>query len=61
MPYSRLSWPATGKIMKIFFLILFIVLGALDFLYGLLYKDQLSIVAGFAIVVISVYIWKKKK
>jgi LPXTG-motif cell wall-anchored protein len=30
-------------------------------LYGLLYKDQLSIVAGFAIVVITVYIWKKKK
>jgi len=47
--------------MKIFFLIFFILLGALDFLYGLLYKDQLSIMAGFAIVVITVYIWKKKK
>jgi hypothetical protein len=47
--------------MKIFFLIFFIVLGALDFLYGLLYKDQLSIMAGGAIVVIAVFIWKKKK
>jgi hypothetical protein len=47
--------------MKIFFLIFFIVLGALDFLYGLLYKDQLSIMAGGAIVVITVFIWKKKK
>jgi len=47
--------------MKLFFLIFFIVLGALDFLYGLLYKDQLSIMAGGAIVVITVYIWKKKK
>ena len=49
-----------GNIMKLFFLIFFIVLGALDFLYGLLYKDQLSIMAGGAIVVITVYIWKKK-
>ena len=47
--------------MKIFFLIFFIVLGALDFLYGLLYKDQLSIMAGGAIVVITIFIWKKKK
>ena len=46
--------------MKLFFLIFFIVLGTLDFLYGLLYKDQLSIMAGGAIVVITVYIWKKK-
>ena len=47
--------------MKFFFLIFFIVLGALDFLYGLLYKDQLSIMAGGAIVVITVFIWRKKK
>jgi LPXTG-motif cell wall-anchored protein len=47
--------------MKIFFLIFFIALGALDFLYGVLYKDQLSIIAGGAIVAITVYIWKKKK
>jgi hypothetical protein len=47
--------------MKTFFLIFFITLGALDFVYGLLYKDQLSIMAGFAIVAITVYIWKKKK
>ena len=46
--------------MKPFFLIFFVVLGALDFLYGVLYKDQLSIVAGGAIVAITVYIWRKK-
>jgi hypothetical protein len=47
--------------MKRFFLIFFVVIGALDFLYGLVYKDQLSIIAGGAIVAITVYIWKKKK
>ena len=46
--------------MKTFFLIFFIVIGALDFAYGLIYKDQLSIVAGGAIVAITIYIWKKK-
>jgi len=50
----------TDTIMKTFFLIFFIIIGALDFLYGLLYKDQLSIIAGGAIVAITVYIWKKK-
>jgi hypothetical protein len=47
--------------MKTFFLIFFIALGALDFVYGLLYKDQLSIMAGGAIVVITVFIWRRKK
>jgi len=47
--------------MKPFFLIFFIVLGALNFLYGVLYEDQLSVIAGGAIVAITVYIWKKKK
>ena len=47
--------------MKIFFLIFFIVLGALDLWYGVLYKDPLSVMAGGAIVAITVYIWKKKK
>jgi hypothetical protein len=51
---------AASKIMKPFFLIFFIVLGALDFLYGVLHKDQLSIIAGGAIVAITVYIWRKK-
>ena len=46
--------------MKIFFLIFFIVIGVLDFAYGLIYKDQWSIVAGGAIVAITIYIWKKK-
>ncbi len=48
-------------IMKPFFLIFFIVLGALDFLYGVFYKDQLSVIAGGVIVAITVYMWKKKK
>ena len=48
-------------IMKPFFLIFFIVLGALDFLYGVLYEDQLSVIAGGAIVAITVYIWKTKR
>jgi len=30
-------------------------------LNGLLYIDQLSIIAGGAIVAITIYIWKKKK
>jgi hypothetical protein len=47
--------------MKTFFLIFFILIGALDFAYGLISKDQLSIIAGGAIVAITVYIWKKKK
>jgi hypothetical protein len=47
--------------MKLFFLIFFILLGALDLLYGVLYKDQLSVMAGGAIVAITVYIWKKKR
>ena len=47
--------------MKSFFLIFFILIGALDFAYGLISKDQLSIIAGGAIVAITVYIWKKKK
>ena len=51
----------TVPIMKTFFLIFFILIGTLDFAYGLIYKDQLSIVAGGAIVAITVYIWKKKK
>ena len=46
--------------MKTFFLFFFIIIGALDFAYGLLYKDQLSIIAGGAIVAIAIYTWKKK-
>jgi hypothetical protein len=57
----RSPFTAATKFMKIFFLIFFILIGALDFAYGLIYKDQLSIVAGGAIVAITVYIWKKKK
>jgi hypothetical protein len=47
--------------MKRTVLIFFIVLGALDFTYGVVTGDRISIIAGGAIVVITVYIWKKKK
>jgi hypothetical protein len=47
--------------MKLFFLIFFIILGAVDLLYVVLYKDQISVMAGGAIVAITVYIWKKKR
>ena len=57
----RPPFPGANYNMKTFFLIFFILIGALDFAYGLIYKDQWSIVAGGAIVAISVYIWRKKK
>jgi len=46
--------------MKKFFLPFFIVLGALDFVYGVVTGDRISIIAGGAIVAIIIYIWKKK-
>jgi hypothetical protein len=45
--------------MKRFALVFFIVLGALDFGYGVVTGDRISIIAGGAIVAISVYIWKR--
>jgi len=47
--------------MKNFALIFFIVLGALDFIYGVIFNDRISVIAGGAIVAIIIYIWKKKK
>ena len=41
-------------------LIFFIVLGVLDFLYGIVAGDRISLIAGSAIVGITVYIWKTK-
>jgi inner membrane protein involved in colicin E2 resistance len=42
--------------MKKFILILFIVLGIIDFLYGIFYSDRISIFAGAGIVLITLYI-----
>ena len=46
--------------MKRFVLPFFILLGALDFLYGVIFRDRISMIAGGAIVVIAIYIWKTK-
>jgi len=46
--------------MKKFILPFFIVLGALDFLYGVVFGDRVSMIAGGAIVAITIYIWKTK-
>jgi hypothetical protein len=46
--------------MKKFILPFFAVLGALDFLYGVAFGDRTSMIAGGAIVAITVYIWKTK-
>ena len=38
----------------------FIVLGAFDFLYGVIFGDRISMIAGGAIVAITLYILKTK-
>ena len=47
--------------MKKFILPFFVVLGALDFLYGVAFGDRISMIAGAAIVAITLYILKTKK
>ena len=47
-------------IMKKFALPFFVVLGALDFGYGVVFGDRVSVIAGGAIVAITIYIWKTK-
>jgi hypothetical protein len=42
--------------MKKFIIILFVVLGIIDFLYGIFYGDRISIIAGAGIVLIILYI-----
>ena len=42
--------------MKKIVTLVFIVLGALDFLYGLIFKDQISVIAGGAIAAHGVFI-----
>ena len=49
-----------NKIMNKFILPAFIALGALDFLYGVVSSDRMSVIAGGAIVAIAIYIWKKR-
>jgi len=46
--------------MKKFILPFFIVLGALDFVYGVVTNDRISMIAGGAIVAITIYIWKTR-
>ncbi|CAB1060443.1 hypothetical protein D1BOALGB6SA_5209 [Olavius sp. associated proteobacterium Delta 1] len=46
--------------MKKFILPFFVVLGALDFLYGVAFGDRISMVAGGAIVAITIYVWKTR-
>ena len=47
--------------MKKFVIPFFIVLGVLDFLYGAIFCDKISMLAGAAIVAITLYILKTKK
>jgi hypothetical protein len=42
--------------MKKFWIVFFIVVGALDLLYGVTFKDQISVIAGGTIVAIGVFI-----
>ena len=46
--------------MKKFILILLIVLGIADFLYGIFYGDRISIIAGAGIVLVTLYIARDK-
>jgi hypothetical protein len=46
--------------MKKFVLVFFILLGGLDLAYGVVAGDRISIIAGGAIVAITIYIWKTK-
>jgi hypothetical protein len=49
-----------GLFMKKFVIPFFIVLGALDFLYGVVSGDRISVIAGGAIVAITLYILKTR-
>ena len=41
--------------------VFFIVFGLIDFLYGIFYHDQISLVVGPVIIAITVYMAKSKK
>jgi hypothetical protein len=58
---SRIEYPVSKKAMNKYVLIFFVAFGLIDFLYGLFYHDQLSIVIGPAIIAITAYIALKNK
>jgi len=47
--------------MKKYFLIFFMILGAGDFLYGILSGDQISVLVGDLIMILTLYIARRKK
>ena len=47
--------------MKKYFLIFFMIVGAGDFLYGVFSGDQLSILMGAVIMILTIYIARRKK
>ena len=46
--------------MKKLVIAFFLILGTLDFIYGVIFRDNVSIIAGAAIVAITIYIVRKK-
>lgn len=46
--------------MKKYFLIFFMILGAGDFLYGILSGDRISVLVGSIIVILTIYIALRK-
>jgi len=47
--------------MNKYFLIFFMILGAGDFLYGILSGDQISVLVGSLIMILTIYIARRKK
>ncbi|MDI6615877.1 MAG: hypothetical protein QME27_04125 [Syntrophaceae bacterium] len=47
--------------MKKYFLIFFMILGAGDFLYGILSGDQISVLVGSLIMILTIHIARRKK
>ena len=46
--------------MKKYFLIFFMILGAGDFLYGILSGDQISVLVGSLIMILTIYVARRK-
>ena len=47
--------------MNKYFLVFFMILGAGDFLYGILSGDQISVLVGALIMILTLYIARRKK
>jgi membrane protein implicated in regulation of membrane protease activity len=47
--------------MKKYAIIIFLILGILDLIYGIMTGDRISLIIGGAMVVISLYVIKKEK